>query len=94
MLIALSLAGVLFAGAAASQTAAPSPAAPAAAADAAKPVQPKKPKKVCTDVAPLGSLMTKTVCRTPEEVEAEERKAHRVTDALSDRGAFCNGAAC
>ena len=57
-------------------------------------VKPKKPKMICHDEIVTGSIMSKRVCRTPEQVEADRQQARRDNDALSDHLAACHGASC
>ena len=59
--------------------AADEPAPSAAPSEAA--AQPDKPKKICRMETRTGSVMPKRVCRTPEQVEADQAAAH---DALDD----------
>ena len=54
------------------------PAAPAVAASTAKP---PKPKKICTSQAVTGSIMPVRICRTPEQMAADERAAKRALDS-------------
>jgi hypothetical protein len=49
---------------------------------AAVPVALAKDGKICTDEYPVGSHIPKQVCRTPEEIEAQQADAQ----ALSRRG--------
>ena len=88
---AILAAGLLLAQAAASAL----PAEPASApASAATPAKPKKPKMICTDETPVGSVISKRVCRTPEQAEADRETAKRASDRLMDRIAACSGATC
>jgi len=51
---------------------------PAAAASEA--AQADKPKKICRMETRTGSVMPKRVCRTPEQVEADQAAAHAALD--------------
>ncbi len=75
MLLIVSIAGVLLA-----QAAAPAAATPGAAPVAVETGKPKKPKKICTDVSPIGSNIPKRVCKTPEEAAADMRRARSLTE--------------
>ena len=89
MLIALAAAIVL-----AQVSPAPSASAtpgPAKAADAAAPAKPEKPKKVCYDERPIGSIIATRVCRTVKQTEGERQQSDRETDALTDHLAACHG---
>jgi invasion protein IalB len=46
--------------------------------------QQEKPKKVCRTETATGSVMPKRVCRTPEQVEAEQEAAQRTLDHNRD----------
>ena len=92
MLIAAALAaGLLLAQAAADPATAP---ATAATAVAAKPEMPKKPTLICTDETPVGSVISKRTCRTPQQAETDQAAARRATDRLMDRLATCSAASC
>ena len=71
----------------------PSP-PPAAQATAAKPAKPEKPKLICHDETAIGSIISNRVCRTPEQVAAEQAQSRREHDALGDHLAACHGASC
>ena len=91
MLIALAAAIVL---APATPPAATPPSAPAAAdaaAKPAKPAKPEKPKLVCHDESETGSFISKRVCRTAQQADAEQQQSRREQDALSDHLAACKG---
>jgi hypothetical protein len=89
MLIALAVAAILAQGAQAEPPAAtPTPQAASVAAPA------KKPKMICHNEVVTGSIMSKRVCRTPEQVEADRLQAKRDTDSLTDHLAACRGAGC
>ena len=90
MLLIVSLAGVLIAQAAAPAAAAP-PVPTVAPVSAGKPVASKKPKKVCTDTAPIGSIISKRVCKTAEETEADVRNARTITDTFHTVPNGCSG---
>jgi hypothetical protein len=87
MLIAMALAGVLLAQAAA--PAATPVAQPAAAA--AKAEKPKKPKMICTEETPTDSFISKRVCKTAEQVEAERKAGRGALDDTTDHLAQCHG---
>ncbi len=55
--------------------------APRAKAEA----QPEKPKKICRMETATGSVMPKRVCRTPEQVAADEEAARRTREQLDRR---------
>jgi hypothetical protein len=91
MLIALAAAIVL----AQASPAPPAPAAaqpPAKAVEATAPAKPAKPKLICHDETPVGSIISQRVCRTPQQVEADRQQSNRSNDALSDHIAACHGA--
>jgi hypothetical protein len=44
--------------------------------------QAEKPKKVCRMETGTGSVMPKRVCRTPEQVEADQEAARRTREAM------------
>ena len=94
MLIVIAAAGFLLA-----QTAAAPPPAQAQApagqpAQAAKPEKPKKPKLICEEETRADSFISKKVCRTPEQIEAERRNSRDEADAVQDRQRYCTGPAC
>jgi len=68
--------------------------AAAAPAPAAKPEKPKKPKMFCTDETPVGSVISKRVCRTPEEAEAERAASRRNADNMLEHLSTCRGSNC
>ena len=45
--------------------------------------QAEKPKKICRMETATGSVMPKRVCRTPEQVAADEDAARRTRDAMN-----------
>jgi hypothetical protein len=90
MLIALAAVIVLAQATPTSEAAQPPPAKAAEAA--APPAKPAKPKLICHDETPVGSIISQRVCRTPEQVEAERQRSKRENDALSDHIAACHGA--
>ena len=49
--------------------------------------QPEKPRRVCRSETATGSVMRKRVCRTAEQVEADERDAERFRDQQNRTGA-------
>lgn len=49
-------------------------AAPAPAAEVAKPAKPPKPKMICVEDTPMGSLFSQTICATAEQWEARRLK--------------------
>jgi hypothetical protein len=67
------------------------PAAAHAAADSASSAQAEgeaqteKPKKICRMETATGSVMPKRVCRTPEQVAADEEAARRTREQLNRR---------
>jgi len=64
-------AGLAFALAlAATETPVVPPSAPPPAAPPAKPAKPPKPKLICVEDAPTGSLFPRTTCATAEQWEA------------------------
>ena len=63
-------------------------------ASKAKLEKPKKPKMICTDEGETGSFLTKRVCRTPEQVEAERQASRRNADDTLDRSQLCRGSGC
>jgi invasion protein IalB len=71
--------------------AAPAQPAPQAAAKAEKP---KKPKLICEDEGETGSFITKRVCRTPEQIEAERQASRNTADDTLDRAQLCRGKGC
>jgi hypothetical protein len=87
MLVAMIVAAVL------AQAAAPAPAPPPpqAPAAAAPPAKPEKPKLICHDETETGSVISRRVCRTKEQIEAEQAQSRRGYDALSDHLAACHG---
>lgn len=91
MLLAIALAGVLLAQATAPPAAAPAQAVNPAAV--AKPEKPKKPKMICTDETPTESFISKRVCKTPEQVEAERKASRGALDDTTDHLAQCHGTA-
>jgi hypothetical protein len=91
MLIALAVAAILAQGA---QAEPPAPTATPQAASVPAPEKSKKPKMICHSEVATGSIMSKRVCRTPEQVEADRLQAKRDTDSLSDHLAACRGAGC
>src|ERR1700741_2414214 len=78
-------------------TPAAAPASQPAAADQpapkAKAEKPKKPKMICTDEGETGSFITKRVCRTPEQIEAEGQASRATADDTLDRSQLCRRAA-
>ena len=88
MLKAIALAGLFLAQAA---TPAATPLAAQAPAPAAKPEKPKKEKLICRDEGETGSFITKRVCRTPEQMEAERVASRNETRDIQDRAADCRG---
>lgn len=94
MLIALAVAVALAQAAAPQASPAAASAAVSAKAPDAVPAKPPKPKKVCYDEKPLGSIIATRVCRTVGQTEAEERQSRRENDALADHLAACHGASC
>ena len=46
-------------------------------------VEGEKPKRICESRTETGSIIPKRVCRTPEQVVAEEERARIVKDTLS-----------
>src|SRR5262245_47035182 len=93
MLIALVAAFVLAQAAAEPQPAAPqaAPAAQAAPAKPEQPAKPAKPKLICHDESDTGSFISKRVCRTKEQIDAEAQQSQREHNALSDHLAACRG---
>ncbi|MFL5296437.1 MAG: hypothetical protein ACJ798_08655 [Phenylobacterium sp.] len=91
MLIAL-IAGIVLAQATPATSPPETPTSPAPAS--AAPAKPAKPKMICHDEIVTGSIMTRRVCRTPEQVEADRQQARRDTDALGDHLAACRGPSC
>ena len=89
MLIAIAAAGLLLA-----QAAAPATPASAPAAATSKPEKPKKPKLICEEETRADSFISKKVCRTPEQIEAERRNSRDEADAVQDRQRYCTGPAC
>jgi len=88
--IALAVAAIMAQGAQAEPPAAtPTPQAASVPAE-----KPKKPKMICHSEVVTGSIMSKRVCRTPEQVEADRLQAKRDTDSLTDHLAACRGAGC
>jgi hypothetical protein len=59
----------------------------------AKAEKPKKPKLICEDEGETGSFITKRVCRTPEQVEAERQASRQTADDTLDRSQLCRRAA-
>ena len=47
--------------------------------------QAEKPKKICRMETATGSVMPKRVCRTPEQVAADEEAARRTREQLNRR---------
>jgi hypothetical protein len=92
LVVAAFAAGLLLAQAA--QPAPPAEPAASAAAPAGKAEKPKKPRMICTEETPVGSVISKRVCRTPEEVEAERAATRRNTDNMMDHLATCRGPSC
>ena len=45
--------------------------------------QAEKPKKVCRMETGTGSVMPKRVCRTPEQIAAEQEAARRTRDEMN-----------
>ena len=45
--------------------------------------QPAKPKKICRSETPTGSVRPRRVCRTVEQVAADETNAQRTREALN-----------
>jgi hypothetical protein len=86
MLVTVIVAAVL-AQAAQPQTPPPSQ-APAATA---QPAKPEKPKLICHDETETGSVISRRVCRTKEQIEADQAQSRRGYDALSDHLAACHG---
>jgi len=93
MLIVLVAAAIVLAQAVPPPAATQPTPAPAPATTVA-PAKPAKPKMICHDEVPTGSIMSRRVCRTPEQVEADRQQARRDNEALSDHLAACHGAAC
>lgn len=54
-----------------------------APAPAASEAQAEKPKKICRTERATGSVMPKRVCRTPEQVAAEEQAAQRTREQMN-----------
>jgi hypothetical protein len=97
MYIVLAFAGLLLAQAAAptpTAVAPPQVTAPAEPAPVVKPEKANKQKMVCHSETATGSIMSKRVCRTPEQIEADRLQAKRDTDSLSDHLAACRGTGC
>lgn len=99
MLIALAAAAsIVLAKAAPTPALAASPAPPAAAAavptPAAAPAKPKKPKMICEDEQSTDSFITKRVCRTAEQVEADRKAARGQVDRMADHLSTCRGPSC
>jgi hypothetical protein len=55
------------------------------AAQAEGEAQTEKPKKICRMETATGSVMPKRVCRTPEQVAADEEAARRTREQLNRR---------
>ena len=94
MLIALAAAFAILAQAAPASTPAapPPPAAGSAGAPAAS--KPPKPKMICHEEVSTGSIMSRRVCRTPEQIEADELQAKRDQEMRADHLAVCHGGSC
>ena len=88
MLIALAAAFAILAQAAPAST----PAAGSAGAPAAS--KPPKPKMICHEEVSTGSIMSRRVCRTPEQIEADELQAKRDQEMRADHLAVCHGGSC
>ncbi len=52
-------------------------------AQAADEASAEKPKKICRMETGTGSVMPKRVCRTPEQVAAEQEAARRTRDEMN-----------
>jgi hypothetical protein len=89
MLVALAVAIVI---AQASPQASATAPAKAVEPATAKPAKPEKPKLICHDETATGSIISQRVCRTPEQVAAEQAQSQREHNALSDHLAACHGA--
>ena len=93
MLITVLAAGLLLAQAAA-------PAAPAPAAgerttvSEVKTAKPKKAKMICEQEKSADSFISRRVCRTPEEVEAQRRASRDAAKATQDFYTECRGRSC
>ena len=87
MLIAALSAVILLAQAAPAQ-AQPEPTSPT------KAEKPKKPKMICRDEGETGSFLTKRVCRTPEQIEAEREASRKAADDVRNRAELCRARSC
>jgi hypothetical protein len=52
-------------------------------APATSEAQAEKPKKICRMETGTGSVMPKRVCRTPEQIEAEQEAAQRTREQMN-----------
>ena len=57
-------------------------AAPTAAQTAEADAQPEKPKKICRMETATGSVMPKRVCRSPEQVAADQEAARHTRQEM------------
>jgi hypothetical protein len=68
----------------ATEDSAPAPAAQAeASATADVPAEAEKPKKICRMETGTGSVMPRRVCRTPEQVAADQEAARRTREQMN-----------
>ena len=66
---------------------------PATTISDAKPKKEKKRKLICEDVSETGSFISKRVCKTPEQIEAERQASRATADDVLDRAQTCRRAA-
>ncbi len=79
-LISASVVGLFLCVSAAAYAGGETAAAPGHAED---PAQAEKPKKICRMETVTGSVMPKRVCRTPEQVAAEEEAARNTREQMN-----------
>jgi len=89
-MLGLILAGLV----AATPAPAPAPAVAPAEKRAEAVAKPARPKRVCIEEQQMGSLMTRSICATPEEWEKRRQSDAREIDRMRDNTGPCGTGAC